>query len=113
MVGIDPDGVVSSPPERLDGGESLASVGGAVGGGVGERRSCLYSWDRPGRSRSRRRVRRYVLRRSPAAAFAGIVGAVDAAIFFSVNPGVHAVGSLGETVGADAADASASPGRLW
>jgi len=114
MVGIDPDGVVVvASGSAFDGGESLASVGGAVGGGVGDVDRVFI----PGIDLDAAEVVAasvdtfFAVHLLPA--FAGIVGAVDAAIFFSVNPGVHAVGIAGRDSGADAADALGFAGKAF
>jgi len=113
MVGIDPDGVVVvASGSAFDGGESLASVGGAVGGGVGDvDRVFIPGIDLDAAEVVAASVDTF-FRRSPAASFRRHRRSGRCRYFFlALTQAYMRSGSLGETVGPMRPMPSASPGR--
>src|ERR1700690_320782 len=103
--------VVIAIGRAFDGGESFARVDGAVGGGVRYIDDVRISGiDAHAAEVVAASVdTRLVVDLPPA--FAGIVGAVDAAFLFRIHPRVQTIGVAGRNGGADAADAVVFTGQ--
>ena len=112
VQGIDPDGVVVVAAGRaFDGGETLAGVVGAVGGGVGDVDDVLVLGVDADAGEIAAAAVDALLAVDVFPVGAGIVGAVDAAGFAArFDEGVHAIGVAGRDGDADASEAALREG---
>src|SRR6266852_648263 len=113
-IGIDPNSmVVVAAGRAFDGREILARVGGSVGRSVGHIDHILISRiDAHAAEVVAASVDTFfVIHLLPA--FASVIGAVDAATFLGVDPGIHAVGIAGRNSRTDATYAFGGTGQSF
>src|SRR5271170_1226534 len=107
IFGIDPDGVVVVAAGcAFDGGESVAGIGGAIGGGVADIHDVrIFRGDAdPGEIGAAAPDAFFVIYAQPT--FSGVFRAIEAADFGrGVNQRVHAIRTTGGNAEADAAEA--------
>src|ERR1035438_5737323 len=114
VFGIDPDRVVVvASGSTFYGGEIFPPIGRTIGRGVGDINLIFISRIDAHAAKIIAAPVDTLLVVHLLPAFAGVVGAVDAAALFRIDPGIHAVGVAWRYRGANAADAFGLAGQSF